>query len=470
MTMPDEDLLNYLPPEKRREAKALIARLTRSRWASDGKEYWNAERGKCYTPHHDDERRFVNDDAPRYALARGGEGGGKSVAGIVKTLERLRRGMSGIMVSPDFEHFKRSLWPEFRRWCPWQNVAANQRRRQSAGWEPQRPFAMIFENGASLLCGGIEDAEAYRGPNVHFAYFDEASRKKDPAALKVLDGRARLPGPRGEPPQVFMTTTPAMNWLFDYFGPEKENDPFAAFKRDSVQIILRTDDNEKAGNLAGGFAQKRRQTLSEAEARVLLEAAWEDINDGAAFLPSMTIFDACKETLPAADRRTAIVLAVDGAVTGDTFGVVGVSRHPQRRGDVAVRVIEAYEPQGRPLDYDLIERRILEICRTHNVVQVAYDKFQLHQMMQRIAARGVWTNVFEQGGERLVADKQLYDLFLARRVAHNGDELLRRHVANANRKVEGDDRMRIVKRTESLKIDLVVCLGMAAKRCLELNL
>ncbi len=145
----------------------------RSAWAADGGIYVNSETGRAYTPHHDDERRFVFNDAPRRAMAKGGEGGGKSVAGIIKNLERLRRGMHGIMGSPDFPHFCRSLWPEFARWCPWQHVIAEQRYRGRSGWEPSRPFSLTFTTGGTLLCGGFDEPGSWEGPNVHFAHFDE---------------------------------------------------------------------------------------------------------------------------------------------------------------------------------------------------------------------------------------------------------------------------------------------------------
>ena len=77
--------------------------------------YVNSETGRVYKPHNDREREVVFSDTPRYLLVRGGEGGGKSVCGIVKTLNRVRRGMSGVLIAPNLPHLKRSLWPEFRR-------------------------------------------------------------------------------------------------------------------------------------------------------------------------------------------------------------------------------------------------------------------------------------------------------------------------------------------------------------------
>lgn len=454
--------------------KALLERYERERrrrFTSDGwsKEYTNRDTGRVYAPHHVDERAFVEDDRPRYMLARGGEGGGKSVAGIVKTLERLRRGMSGIMVSPDLPHFKRSLWPEFQRWCPWSQVVESQQRRGKAEWQPSDPFMLNFKNGTSLLCGGIENPGSWEGPNVHFAHFDEARHKKEPDALKVLAGRIRLLGPLGEPPQLFLTTTPRKHWLFDYFGPLIENDPNAVFKASAIDVILRTADN--IVHLDPDYVVERGAVLSETERRVLLDAEWEDIEDVDRFLPSMIWWDDCREHLAPLDRSTPLTFAADAGVVNDSFGLVGVSRHPARPNDVAVRYVRQWIPRGVPLDFDAIEDEIKDICKRFNVKHLAYDAYQLHQMMTRLKnKRVVDTDPFSQQAERLVADKQLLDLITQKRIAHDGNEDLKAHISNADRKMDANGtRLRLVKRTDGLKIDLAVALSMAAARCLGIQ-
>lgn len=440
----------------------------------------NSETGRPYEPHHADEGGFVYSDSPRYTLAKGGEGGGKSVAGIVKDLNRLRRGMTGVMVSPDFEHFKKSLWPEFRRWCPVKCVVEKDRYRLKADWEATRPFEMHFisEDGriTTLYCGGIEDPTGWEGPNIHFAHFDEARRKGDAAALKVLAGRVRLRGPKGEPPQVYLTTTPKKHWLFDYFGPVKtdEPDPNENFKRSSLVVTLRTSDN--AENLDPDYERERRSVLTETEARVLMDAEWEDIDDTSRFLPSITLWDACYEDLPRLDRSIPLYVAADGAYAahGDVFGLVAVSRHPSREDAVAVRDLRAWEATGKPRDFDDIEEEIKQFCLTWAVSEIAYDPRELHHMMTSLKKPsktrdgkffpGVNTIEFKQGADREIADKQLSDLIFSRRVAHHGELKLRQHLENADKKTAEGKRLRIVKRSESLKIDLAVCLSMASAR------
>ena len=445
--------------------------------------YYNVERHSFYSPHSDAEAEALVDTTHRYILAKGGEGGGKSVFGIIKDLERFKRGCNGIVVSPDFEHFKRSLWPEFRRWCPWDMVVPKQRYRQNHDWEPTKPFMLAFETGAVGFFGGIDKEMGWEGPNVNFAHFDEARRKDTPLALKVLDGRVRIPGPLGDIPQMWLTTTPRKHWLFDYFGPYRGAiDPFGAFKKDALVFTLLTIDNE--GNLEADFVRKRSQSLSESEIRVLLEANWEDLEEVSHFLPDMLLWDLCEEPVPPLDANTPIVVALDAAVTYDSFGLSVVSRHwkPERHDtDVAVRYTECWLPPGggqidfRGTDeYPGPEKRLRWLIDNFNVTQVTFDPSQLYDMSQRLGIAGeglAWFSEFQQMGDRLVADKQMLDLVVQRRMAHNGDVTLRQHVENADKKDDPEShRLRIVKRHPALKIDLCVATSMGSHRCLQLNI
>lgn len=459
--------------ERRRREKERV--VVSSRWLPDKGTYINRDTGKPYRFHHDGEERFVKEDGPwRYGLIKGGEGGGKSVAGIVKSLERLRRHMSGAMVSPDFEHFKKSLWPEFQRWCPWGEVVPSQQRRRLPEWIPHAPFTLTFKNGASLICGGIDEPDSWEGPNLHFAHFDEARRKKEATALKVLDGRIRMLGPNGEPPQLYLTTTPRKHWLFDYFGPVKVDEHGAAaddrlsFKNSSFVIDLLTIGN--AMNLAPGFTEARQQSLTPAEIRVLLNAEWEDIDDTDRFLASIIWWDNCKEDLPPLGAYEPLVLAADAGVKDDNFALVGVTRHPDNDERVAVRYIRRWLPNGGTIDFDDVEAEIERLCDAYHVVMVTYDPYQLHQMMSGLLNRGiVFCDEFGQQKDRLEADRGLRDLIMQKRIAHDGNPELRAHIDNADSRPDTlAGKLRIVKGRG--KVDLAVALSMATHKCLELNL
>lgn len=189
------------------------------------------------------------------------------------------------------------------------------------------------------------------------------------------------------------------------------------------------------------------------------------------FLPSMSWWDRCEEALPALDAHTSLILAADAGVSNDHFALVGVTRHPERHEDAAVRLVRVWEPRpGQPLDFDEIEREIDSILDQYSVLQITYDSYQLHQMMTRLG-RHIWTDTFSQQGERLTADKQLLDLIQARRIAHGGQAELSAALDNADRDVDSaEHKLRIVKRKDNLHIDAAVACSMAAFRCLELNL
>lgn len=192
------------------------------------------------------------------------------------------------------------------------------------------------------------------------------------------------------------------------------------------------------------------------------------------FLPDMAAWDACRADLPPPTRRTPIVLGIDAGISSDTFPIVGVSRHPERRNDVAVRLVQVYTPQpGAPLDFNLIQEALIALLRQYNVIEAVYDPLHIHQMMMTIKQRGICAvRPFHQGTDRLIADYGLLQLITRRGIAHDGDPTLRQHLGNADRKTETGvrDQLRLVKRSPELKIDAAVALAMAAHRCLQLPL
>jgi len=404
---------------------------------------------------------------------------------VLKVLERARRGMDCIMVSPDWPHFLKSLWPTFREWCPWDLVVPKHQKYRLEENLPGRSGTLVFQNKAQIHYGGIHDATSWFGGNVSFCLFDEASRSNDDAAMKSLISRARILGPRGEPPQVSCTTTPDMNWLYTYFGGVEvrdtsmvdDDDPYRAFKENSLVVVLKTMEN--LDNLDPDYVERHRRTLTEDEFALFMEAQWIAIADAEKFV-RLVWWDNCKMDLPTLTGRETMVLGVDAAKgseqsIADCFSVVGVTRQPGNVRDVAVRYAGIWQaPRGKLLEFAEIEKEIRRLCREFAVVEIAYDPYQLHDMMSRLQGEGiVYTREFNQNAPRLIADKQLQDLIISKRLAHDGNPLLRSHIDNANvRKVrdeQHDVKLRLVKRAPSLKIDSAVALSMACNRALFYN-
>jgi phage terminase large subunit-like protein len=106
------------------------------------------------------------------------------------------------------------------------------------------------------------------------------------------------------------------------------------------------------------------------------------------------------------------------------------------------------------------------------LTEVVYDPHGLYQLTSGLMRDGVVACVeFSQREPRLEADKNLFDLIASRRIAHDGNAALRRHIDNADRKPDPESRkLRIVKREAQNKIDLAVCLSMAAYTAVQLGL
>ncbi len=107
-------------------------------------------------------------------------------------------------------------------------------------------------------------------------------------------------------------------------------------------------------------------------------------------------WDACRDEVAIAPGdQQPIILALDAGVSHDAFAIQAVSRHPDetlRGAHVVQRAVRMWEPkQGEALDFgDALDpgpetpRGFLRVfCATHNVVQVAYDRYELHDFVMQ---------------------------------------------------------------------------------------
>lgn len=202
------------------------------------------------------------------------------------------------------------------------------------------------------------------------------------------------------------------------------------------------------------------------------------VTSGSVFIPKEW-WEHCQGDIPALTQYQSVVIALDAAVSGDCFAMVCVSRNAE--GVVYARRVRVWTPphNGKiiyrnPHDKDdptTPEGVLRAWCKEFRVAEVAYDEYQLHDFCTSLWTEGIaYFRPFPQGQDRLVADKQLYDLIRDGRIVHDGDATLREHVQNANQHVDKESsRLRIIKRNENLKIDACVALSMGADRALFLN-
>ena len=186
----------------------------------------------------------------RYLGLISGIGGGKTAAGAVKSLLKADSGQPGIVVAPDFPHFAKSTWPEWKKWIPWDRV---KNRKLNHPYTKDKRLVFATPRGdVEVFYGGIDEPDSWTGPTVNWAWFDEGRRKDTRDAFDVLAGRIRT----GPHPQLFVTTSPRgiLHWLYEVFVEKQFNlDPelVAEFELAGVPLCeyYQASTRENAHNL-----------------------------------------------------------------------------------------------------------------------------------------------------------------------------------------------------------------------------
>ena len=182
-------------------------------WPVDPNGYFIRNDGHLYVP-NEEQAGFIN-AKQRFVLLRGGRGSGKSAAGAQKANKKIKEGQSGAVINPIFSDFIDSTWQEFKQWIPWNLVVAPHRHRKRDEWIPNKPFRLVFENGAFVICKGLKNPESARGPNINWAWYDEGRNDPNGLAWKNLVASVRI----GDNPQAWCTTTPVgiSHWMYAFF-------------------------------------------------------------------------------------------------------------------------------------------------------------------------------------------------------------------------------------------------------------
>lgn len=182
-------------------------------WPIAENGYFVRNDGKIYNP-SEKQGAFIASKSP-FSQFYGKRGSGKSAAGAQKALFKIKQGLPGAVMNPDFENFKYSTWPELKEWIPWDLVVPSQRHRKNAYWEPTQPFTMVFMNGAVVYCKGLKNPDSARGPNINWLWYDEAGRDPTGDGWRVASASVRV----GDNPQRWATMTPKNfeHWSYKFF-------------------------------------------------------------------------------------------------------------------------------------------------------------------------------------------------------------------------------------------------------------
>lgn len=179
-------------------------------------------------------------------------------------------------------------------------------------------------------------------------------------------------------------------------------------------------------------------------------------------------WNACQSEYPPLDERTPVVAGVDASVSGACTACVLVSRAPsENKYHKRVRVhavrITAPKPGGKIDLEEAVTKVLRDWNERYNLKCVVYDEFQLHHLMTQLRTeKKILVRDFSQRGERLKADKQVYDMIVSKDLEHRGYAGLRDHVDNAQKKASNETRMRFVSMDDRHPIDALVALSMAA--------
>lgn len=153
------------------------------------------------------------DSPARYRALVSGIGGGKTFAGCVEVL-RQPPGSRGAIIAPTYRMLQDATL---------QTLLEIVRRAGVLEKFNKSDMIMHLKNGVEILLRSADDPDKLRGPNLGWAYIDEAAMVK----MMVFDlmlGRLRL-----QPGKLWITTTPrGLNWVYKLFKESRNPDYFLA--------------------------------------------------------------------------------------------------------------------------------------------------------------------------------------------------------------------------------------------------
>lgn len=245
--------------------------------------------------------------------------------------------------------------------------------------------------------------------------------------------------------------------------------PLEAYKNPSIGMFCLWNTVPRLSWQTPAYYASEAAILAESEFNRVHRNKWSTSVE--TFVP-LEWWDMCRViSMMPMDKNDSAIMAVDAAVSGDCFAVIVVGGDGS--GNLQVRYARKWTPPlGRKLDFSEPEEEIRRLLNEYNIIEIAYDPYQLEDMAGRLN-RDLIAHVyaFNQGQERVIADKSLRDMIQGRKINHSGEPDLREHIQNANAQIlAGEKGLRIIKKSDSKKIDLAVALSMAVSRAVYWSL
>lgn len=169
------------------------------------------------------QREFLLAQSPR-VVYQGGIGSGKTLAGCIRLLMQAPRTV-GAVVAPTYGVLRDATFATFREHC-WPFVRAHSKSDKITE----------LVNGTQILWRSADNPDNLRGPNLNWAWLDEAAYM-DRSAYDVMLGRIRK-----APTSMWITTSPKMsvdggaNWLRRVKASDSDMHVVYASTRDNVYL------------------------------------------------------------------------------------------------------------------------------------------------------------------------------------------------------------------------------------------
>jgi len=216
---------------------------------------------------------------------------------------------------------------------------------------------------------------------------------------------------------------------------------------DFVSAVRRTPEAE--------FRTKRLNQWVSSQISWLPSGTWDELTD----LQDLT-------------QDVEYMVGFDGSFSGDTTVLVGCTI-PKDDALPYVFLIKAWEKDDRihddswRVEIQEVENTIADFCARYKVREVACDPFRWQRSMEVLAEKGIPIVEYPSTSARRMVTScaKFFDAVLDKKMAHDGNPLLARHLSNAV--VKSDNLgVRIVKenRNSSRRIDAAVAAIIAFDR------
>ena len=143
-----------------------------------------------------------------------------------------------------------------------------------------------------------------------------------------------------------------------------------------------------------------------------------------------------------------------------------------RRGNVPYDVWQKqeylYATPGNVVDYDHIEKTILELSTKYHILEIAVDRWNATMLVEHLQNEGLTPFFFGQGFKDMSpATKEFYKLLMQARIIHGGNPVLRWMAGNVVVETDAAENIKVTKAKSPEKIDGIVASIMALDRAVR---